>query len=82
MGANLHRPPPTGALAEMMARDSEREGAPFGGFAGELAPPPEPTPQPLPAPIVPPPPWAVEPGLREDAESYPARRSRKDDDAC
>ena len=37
-GASRYRPPPSGAVAEVMARDPEAEGGPpFGGYAGELA---------------------------------------------
>ena len=45
------------ALAEMMARD--REDAPLGGVAGELATPaPEPQAPTLQRPMIPPPPWS------------------------
>ena len=33
--ANKWRQPPSGALAEMLAADAEREDRPFGSFAGE-----------------------------------------------
>jgi hypothetical protein len=56
--ASRYRLLPSGALAEMMARDAEAEDRPFGGWAGEMAAPP-PGPPPPPAPLViPPPPWA------------------------
>jgi hypothetical protein len=61
---------PTGALAEMMAADAEREGQPFGGYQGERAGPPEPL-APAPAPlIIPPAPWSEggEPDSPEEAE--------------
>jgi hypothetical protein len=66
----------------MMARDAELEGASFGGFAGEMAPPSEPA-SPAPnRPVIPPPPWAIEPGLVEDTEHYPAKKGRGKGDAC
>lgn len=51
---------PTGAVAEMMARDRAREERPLGGFAGEMAPPERSAPSPPPPPplVIPPPPWA------------------------
>jgi hypothetical protein len=72
-------PGPSPALAEMMARDAAAEGRPFGG-QGELAAASEPPP-PLERPALPPPPWAVEPGLREDHESYPAKRGHHGQEA-
>ena len=74
-GVSRYRPPPSGALAEMMARDAEREGEPFGGYAGERLPPPEASPPPLPRPLIPPPPWS-RPEFVEDTEAYPAKRRR------
>lgn len=54
-----YRAQPFGALAEMMARDREREDVPFGGFAGEMASPPrEPAPPAPPPLVIPPAPWA------------------------
>lgn len=49
---------PNAALAQMMAADREREGEPFGGFAGERAAPPVRSATALPRPVIPPPPWA------------------------
>jgi hypothetical protein len=62
------KPPiPSPALAELLAADAEREGRPFGGWAGEVATPAGPPPPP-PAPLViPPPPWA-ENGSPDDEE--------------
>jgi hypothetical protein len=51
---------PSGAVAEIMAADREREERPLGGYASELAQPERSAPAPpAPAPLViPPPPWA------------------------
>jgi hypothetical protein len=85
MSRSRFRAPPFGAVAEIMARDAEREGPPFGGWAGELAAPPaDQAPAPAPAPIViPPPPWAEsyrpEPEpvvIEEDTEPRPAPKQR------
>jgi hypothetical protein len=58
-GPSRYRLPPTGAVAELMARDRETEGQPFGGWGGELATPvPEPQAPALPRPVIPPPPWS------------------------
>jgi hypothetical protein len=81
-------PPPSPALAELMARDAEAEDRPFGGYAGEWATPPsEPPPSPAPVPVgLPPPDWEQEERERrtrvaetffsEDTESYPAKPRR------
>jgi hypothetical protein len=79
-------PPPSGALAEMMARDAEAEGGPpFGGWAGEMATrSPEPPPPATPPTRFPSPDWdqeererrarVAEAYFREDTESRPAKR--------
>jgi hypothetical protein len=66
-GPARYRPPPSGALAEMLARDAEAEDPPFGGWAGEIATPvPEPEPPPPATPFrVPPPDWEAEAAERE-----------------
>jgi hypothetical protein len=50
----------TGAFAEMLAADAEREDEPHFGSSGRFtAPRPEPTPPPAPPPfVIEPPPWS------------------------
>jgi hypothetical protein len=57
-----YRPPATGAFAEMLAADAEREeDRPFGGWAGERAVPrSEPGPPAPSRPSIPPPDWEAE----------------------
>lgn len=70
-GVSRYRPPPSGAVAEMMAKD--REEAPLGGFAGEMATPAREPEIPAPPPIrIPSPPWSEH---YAEAEADPRRRA-------
>ena len=65
---------PNAALAEMLARDAEREGRPFGGWGGEMARPERAATAPPPsAPLViPEPDWEAE---RLEREADPPKES-------